>query len=90
MTFLTGDADAFIDGCTCGFDLIFADTFPGKFTLLDATLALLKVGGLYVIDDLLPQPTWGDDHAPKVERLIADLTPAAICIRSRSIGRPGS
>ncbi len=73
VTFVSGDAVAFLTQTRAAFDLIFADTFPGKFTHLDETLALLKVGGLYVIDDLLPQPTWGDDHAPKVARLIAEL-----------------
>jgi len=33
----------------------------------------LKPGGLHVIDDMLPQPTWPEGHAPKVERLIAEL-----------------
>jgi len=55
------------------FDFIFADTWPGKFDRLDETLALLKRGGLYVIDDLLPQPNWPDGHGPKVEALLADL-----------------
>lgn len=55
------------------FDLIFADALPGKYLDLDAALALLKVGGLYVIDDMLPQPAWPDDHAPKVAALIAEL-----------------
>ncbi len=55
------------------FDLIFADTWAGKYTHLDEALALLKPGGLYVIDDMLAQPTWPEDHPPKVERLIADL-----------------
>ena len=73
VTFVSGDAAAFLTEARESFDLIFADTFPGKFTHLDEALALLKVGGLYVIDDLLPQPTWGDDHAPKVARLIAEL-----------------
>lgn len=48
------------------FDFIFADTWPGKFYLLDETLNLLKVGALYVVDDLLPQPNWPDDHSSKV------------------------
>jgi predicted O-methyltransferase YrrM len=55
------------------FDLIFADTWPGKFDQLEDALALLRSGGLYVIDDLLPQPNWPDDHAPKVPMLVAKL-----------------
>lgn len=55
------------------FDLIFADTWPGKFDHLEDALNLLRPGGLYVIDDLLPQPTWPQGHAPKVPKLIAEL-----------------
>jgi len=55
------------------FDLVFADTWPGKFTDLDAALSLLNPGGLYVIDDLIPQPSWPEDHAPKIPRLIQAL-----------------
>ena len=40
------------------FDLIFADAWPGKYTALDAALALLAPGALYVVDDMLPQPNW--------------------------------
>ena len=40
------------------FDFIYADTWPGKFTNLPEALALLAPGGLYLIDDLLPQPNW--------------------------------
>ncbi|WP_332369231.1 O-methyltransferase [Spirosoma telluris] len=39
------------------FDYIFADTWPGKYLFLDETLALLKPGGFYLIDDMHPQPT---------------------------------
>ena len=55
------------------FDFIYADTWPGKFTHLAEALALLAPGGFYLIDDLLPQPNWPDDHAPKVPLLIAEL-----------------
>ena len=47
------------------FDLIFADAIPGKYEHLNETLALLRRGGLYVVDDMLPQPTWPKDHAPR-------------------------
>ena len=52
------------------YDLIYADAWPGKFTHLDETLSLLRVGGIYFIDDLLPQPNWPDGHAAKVPALI--------------------
>jgi predicted O-methyltransferase YrrM len=52
------------------FDLIYADAWPGKFSHLEETLALLRRGGMYVIDDLLPQPNWPEGHAPKVPALI--------------------
>ena len=55
------------------FDLIYADAWPGKFSHLDEALALLRAGGVYVIDDLLPQPNWPDGHAPKVPALVDTL-----------------
>jgi predicted O-methyltransferase YrrM len=50
---------------------------PGKYDHLDDALALLRPGGLYVIDDMLPQENWPENHAPKVPRLIADLATRA-------------
>jgi predicted O-methyltransferase YrrM len=55
------------------FDFIYADTWPGKFTHLDEALSLLRIGGIYVIDDLLPQTNWPEGHAPKVPFLISEL-----------------
>lgn len=55
------------------FDYIFADTWPGKYMMLDETLAMLNKGGLYIIDDMLPQPNWPEGHAEKVAQLIKDL-----------------
>lgn len=55
------------------FDFIFADTWPGKYWDLDLALELLDQGGLYVIDDMLPQENWTEDHPPKVANLIKDL-----------------
>ncbi len=55
------------------FDLIFADAWPGKYSDLDETLHLLKVGGFYVIDDMNPQPNWPDGHAKKAQLLVEHL-----------------
>jgi predicted O-methyltransferase YrrM len=55
------------------FDLIFADTWIGKYSHLEDTLSLLNPGGLYVIDDMLPQANWMEGHESNVKTLIADL-----------------
>lgn len=55
------------------FDLIFADAWPGKYSHLDEALNLLKTGGMYVVDDMLPQPNWPEGHGAKVDQLIATL-----------------
>ncbi|MFD8598557.1 O-methyltransferase [Kitasatospora sp. NPDC059646] len=56
------------------FDLVFADTWPGKFHHLDQALGLLAPGGHYLVDDLLPQPTWPAGHAEAVAALVDRLT----------------
>lgn len=55
------------------FDLIYADAWPGRFIHLDEALALLRPGGIYVIDDLLPQSNWPEGHASKVPILIDSI-----------------
>ncbi|CAN5253665.1 hypothetical protein BH09BAC6_BH09BAC6_28230 [soil metagenome] len=55
------------------FDFVFADTWPGKYTMLDEMLDMVKSGGIYFIDDMLPQPNWPDGHAEKAGQLIAYL-----------------
>jgi len=55
------------------FDLIFADAMPGKYDLFEETFALLKTGGIYLIDDMLPQPNWPEGHAQRVDAFIAEL-----------------
>ena len=55
------------------FDLIFADAWPGKYSNLTETLALLGPGGIYIIDDMLPQPNWPDGHQQKVNELVSYL-----------------
>jgi predicted O-methyltransferase YrrM len=74
VTFHVMDGAEFIGRSPQGrFDLIYADAWPGKFSHLDETLSLLRVGGIYFIDDLLPRPNWPEGHAPKVPALIDAL-----------------
>jgi predicted O-methyltransferase YrrM len=55
------------------FSFIFADTWPGKYTHLEETLQMLESGGIYIIDDMLPQTNWPDGHSDKVANLISTL-----------------
>ena len=55
------------------FSFIFADTWPGKYLLLDEVLDMVEKGGIYIIDDMLPQQNWPTGHAEKAAALIADL-----------------
>ena len=74
VTFQVMDGAAFLErSAPDKFDFIYADAGPGKFTHLDLALSLLRIGGIYFVDDLLPQESWPAGHAPKVPALIADL-----------------
>ena len=55
------------------YDYIFADTWHGKYLLLDEAIAMLNKGGLYIIDDMLPQANWPHGHQEKVNQLMNDL-----------------
>jgi predicted O-methyltransferase YrrM len=74
VTFHIADGADFISRASAAqFDLIYADAWPGKFTHLDEALSLLRLGGIYFIDDLAPEPNWPEGHAPKVPALIKSL-----------------
>ncbi|MFJ8039406.1 O-methyltransferase [Kitasatospora sp. NPDC096147] len=74
VSFVTADGGAWLtDYRGPLFDLVFADTWPGKFTHLDRALALVAPGGCYLIDDLLPQAGWPDGHQRAVDALLAEL-----------------
>lgn len=73
VTFHVIDGAEFLRQALSPFDLIYADAWPGKFSDLDRALSLLRPGGMYVVDDLLPQPNWPEGHAPKVPALIDDI-----------------
>ena len=71
VTFIEGKGeDVILNTQANSIDFIFADTWPGKYFYLDETLALLKKGGLYIIDDMLPQENWPEGHADKATDLI--------------------
>jgi predicted O-methyltransferase YrrM len=55
------------------FDLIFADAMPGKYDLFEETVGLLKSGGFYIIDDMLPQSNWPPGHSEMVDAFILKL-----------------
>jgi predicted O-methyltransferase YrrM len=74
LEIVTEDAAVFLRRqAAASFDLIFADAMPGKYELLDEALALLRPGGVYIVDDMMPQANWPEDHARKVPRLVDDL-----------------
>lgn len=74
VTFVTADAESFLEGLhDQRFDFIFADTWAGKYLQLEMALGLLPVGGLYVIDDMLPQVNWPEGHEEKVRLLLEQL-----------------
>ena len=55
------------------YDLVFADTWPGKYSLLAEVLGMVKPGGLYVIDDMNRSDGWPDGHEEKARSLLAHL-----------------
>jgi predicted O-methyltransferase YrrM len=69
----TGGLDFLRNERAESFDLVFGDAMPGKYEGLDQALAVVRVGGFYVIDDMLPQPNWPEGHADKVPILIQRL-----------------
>jgi len=74
LTLIIEDGAAFLRGQNPqSFDLVFADATPGKYETLEAALAVVKPGGLYIIDDMLPQPNWPEGHAEKVPVLLDRL-----------------
>jgi predicted O-methyltransferase YrrM len=74
VTFHLADGAEFLrKPASSAFDVVYADTWAGKFSDLDAALGLVRVGGFYVVDDLLPQTSWPDGHALRIPALINEL-----------------
>lgn len=71
VTFVLEDGASFIRRqLPASFDLVFADAMPGKYEGLDDALALVRPGGFWIGDDMLPQPNWPEAHEPRVDGLI--------------------
>ena len=74
LTVICADGDEFLQSARGQqFDFIFADTWSGKYRLLEEALELLAPSGFYVVDDMLLQPNWPEGHAEKVANLVAAL-----------------
>jgi predicted O-methyltransferase YrrM len=73
LTLIEADGADFLAGCTERFDFIYADAWPGKYSQLDLALDLVKPGGMFLVDDMLPQPNWPAGHDAKAAELIARL-----------------
>lgn len=74
LTLICGDGGVWLEECSGPpFDLVFADTWPGKYTHLERALALVAPGGFYVVDDMREQPNWPEGHAAKAARLLEAL-----------------
>ncbi|MBG6234372.1 putative O-methyltransferase YrrM [Pedobacter sp. CAN_A7] len=56
------------------FDFIFADTWYGKYLMLEEILEMLSPGGLYILDDMLPQSNWPEGHQEKALKLLHTLS----------------
>lgn len=55
------------------YDLVFADAMAGKYEGLNECLRVVRPGGFYIIDDMLPQANWPVGHAEKVPALLRQL-----------------
>jgi predicted O-methyltransferase YrrM len=74
LTLVHTDGEEWVKGnLGLKFDYIFADTWHGKYLLLDEVLEMMQLGGIYIVDDMLPQPNWPDGHAEKAVNFMSYL-----------------
>lgn len=71
------------------FDYIFADTWHGKYLLLNEVLAMLNKGAFYIIDDMIPQPNWPDGHHEKATALLNYLDSRDDLLLTRQVWATG-
>jgi predicted O-methyltransferase YrrM len=74
VKFIVGEGEELIKNTKSGsVDFIFADAWPGKYFRLAETLSLLKSGGIYIVDDMLPRKSWPAGHGDKANKLVLYL-----------------
>ncbi len=74
VAFALDDGVEFLRAQRAGtFDLVFADAWPGKYEALNVALALVKPGGFFIGDDMLPQPNWPEGHQSRVDGLLSEF-----------------
>jgi len=74
LTLVIDDALSFLTRQPpASFDFVFADALAGKYEGIEDALRVVKPGGFYVIDDMLPQANWPEGHAAKVPALMSRL-----------------
>ena len=73
LTLIEADGADFLGSCGERYDFIYADAWPGKYSQLNLALNLVKPGGIFLVDDMLPQPNWPAGHDAKVAELISRL-----------------
>jgi len=74
LSLITEDSLAFLERQPRGsYDFVFADALRGKYEGLDMALGGVRVGGFYVIDDMLPQTNWPPGHERRVDALLDTL-----------------
>jgi predicted O-methyltransferase YrrM len=75
LTLISEDAVGFLQRqAPASYDFVFADALRGKYEGLDEALRVVRPGGFYVIDDMLPQSNWPEGHGPRVLALLEALS----------------
>ncbi|MDE0044262.1 MAG: class I SAM-dependent methyltransferase [bacterium] len=80
VRFVVADAIGWLEtNADLSFDLIFADAIPGKFEQFATVWDRLRLGGIYVVDDMQPQGNWPDGHGERVAGFLTSLTQRPDC-----------
>lgn len=90
LKLVNADGESWVnDNLNEKFDYIFADTWHGKYLLLEEVLQMLNTGGLYIIDDMLPQPNWPEGHQQKAVDLVKKLEERTDLILTKQVWATG-